>query len=115
MGSRVASSSQAKALQDQSGCIQLFVVFFFACCLYVRALGCCIQASLQTGSVVRCTNPLRWPRFRAANRIRQVEQQIVELQRSHDTRFADMHKDLAGIVWELSKLRADMARWQASA
>ena len=26
-----------------------------------------------------------------------------------------MHKDLAGIVWELSKLRADMARWQALA
>ena len=44
-----------------------------------------------------------------------VEQQIVELQKSHDTRFADMHKDLAGIVWELSKLRADMARWQALA
>ena len=41
-----------------------------------------------------------------------LQQQIVELQRSHDTRFADMHKDLAGIVWELSKLRADMARWQ---
>jgi len=42
-----------------------------------------------------------------------VETQIVDLQRAHDTRFADLHKDLAGIVWELSKLRADMARWQA--
>ena len=44
-----------------------------------------------------------------------VEQQIVDLQRGHDQRFADLHKDLAGIVWELSKLRADMARWQALA
>jgi len=44
-----------------------------------------------------------------------VESQIVDLQRSHDQRFADLHKDLAGIVWELSKLRADMARWQALA
>ena len=47
--------------------------------------------------------------------VSKVEQQIVELQRAHDTRFADLHKDLAGIVWELSKLRADMARWQALA
>ena len=44
-----------------------------------------------------------------------VEQQITDLQRGHDQRFADLHKDLAGIVWELSKLRADMARWQALA
>jgi len=44
-----------------------------------------------------------------------VEQQLADLQRAHDTRFADLHKDLAGIVWELSKLRADMARWQALA
>lgn len=44
--------------------------------------------------------------------VSRVEQQIVDLQRAHDTRFADLHKDLAGIVWELSKLRADMARWQ---
>ena len=41
-----------------------------------------------------------------------VEQQLADLSRAHDTRFADLHKDLAGIVWELSKLRADMARWQ---
>ena len=41
-----------------------------------------------------------------------VDQHIAELQRGHDQRFADLHKDLAGIVWELSKLRADMARWQ---
>jgi hypothetical protein len=41
-----------------------------------------------------------------------VESKIVDLQRAHDARFADLHKDLAGIVWELSKLRADMARWQ---
>ena len=45
--------------------------------------------------------------------VNKVENQIVDLQRAHDTRFADLHKDLAGIVWELSKLRADMARWQA--
>jgi len=44
-----------------------------------------------------------------------VEKQINDMQRAHDTRFADLHKDLAGIVWELSKLRADMARWQALA
>jgi len=44
-----------------------------------------------------------------------VDQHIAELQRGHDQRFADLHKDLAGIVWELSKLRADMARWQALA
>merc|ERR1711871_1332113 len=47
--------------------------------------------------------------------VHKVEQQIADLQRAHDTRFADLHKDLAGIVWELSKLRADMARWQALA
>ena len=47
--------------------------------------------------------------------VSKVEKQIVDLQRAHDTRFADLHKDLAGIVWELSKLRADMARWQALA
>lgn len=41
-----------------------------------------------------------------------LEQQVGDLQRANDTRFADLHKDLAGIVWELSKLRADMARWQ---
>ena len=41
-----------------------------------------------------------------------MEQQIVDLQQAHETRFADLHKDLAGVVWELSKLRADMARWQ---
>ena len=44
-----------------------------------------------------------------------VEQQMVSLQRFHDAQFADVHKDLAGIVWELSKLRADMARWQVRA
>ena len=44
-----------------------------------------------------------------------VQQQVTDLQRGHDGRFADLHKDLAGIVWELSKLRADMARWQALA
>ena len=43
-----------------------------------------------------------------------VEQKVADLQRNHDTRFADLHKDLAGIVWELSKLRADMARWQVT-
>ena len=47
--------------------------------------------------------------------VQKVEAQINDLQRGHDTRFADLHKDLAGIVWELSKLRADMARWQALA
>ena len=30
----------------------------------------------------------------------------------HDGRFADLHKDLAGIVWEVSKLRAELARVQ---
>lgn len=45
--------------------------------------------------------------------VHKVEQQIIDLQRAHDARFADLHKDLAGIVWELSKSRADMARWQA--
>jgi len=49
------------------------------------------------------------------NDVSKVETHIAELQRAHDTRFADLHKDLAGIVWELSKLRADMARWQALA
>ena len=44
-----------------------------------------------------------------------MEGQISELQRSHSGRFADLHKDLAGIVWELTKLRSDMARWQALA
>ena len=43
-----------------------------------------------------------------------IEQQMTSLQRTHDAQFADVHKDLAGIVWELSKLRADMARWQVS-
>ena len=38
--------------------------------------------------------------------VNKLEQQIADLQRGHDTRFADLHKDLAGIVWELSKLRA---------
>eukprot|EP00900_Chrysochromulina_parva_P009242 jgi/Chrpa1/18319/Chrysochromulina_OHIO_Genome00004172-RA len=47
--------------------------------------------------------------------VERVEQQIEALQRTHETRFMDLHKDLAGIVWELSKLRADMARWQALA
>ena len=47
--------------------------------------------------------------------IGRVEQSITDIQRNHDKRFADLHKDLAGIVWELSKLRADMARWQALA
>jgi len=45
-----------------------------------------------------------------------IEQQIVNLQRHtdmHGSRFGDLHKDLAGIVWELSKLRTDMARWQS--
>eukprot|EP00966_Prymnesium_polylepis_P253997 5869616-Prymnesium_polylepis.2 len=32
---------------------------------------------------------------------------------THGSRFGDLHKDLAGIVWELSKLRTDMARWQS--
>ena len=41
-----------------------------------------------------------------------VAQHIRDLEHVHETRFADLHKDLAGIVWELSKLRADMARWQ---
>ena len=30
-----------------------------------------------------------------------VELQVVDLQRVHDQRFADLHKDLAGIVWEV--------------
>ena len=47
--------------------------------------------------------------------IDKVEQQVSGLQRAQDARFSDLHKDLAGIVWELSKLRADMARWQALA
>ena len=45
--------------------------------------------------------------------VRRLEQQIADLSEGHDTRFVDLHKDLAGVVWELSKLRADMARWQA--
>ena len=47
--------------------------------------------------------------------IQGVETKVDALQTNHDARFADLHKDLAGIVWELSKLRADMARWQALA
>ena len=45
--------------------------------------------------------------------VKKVEQKVLEMGRAHDTKFNDLHKDLAGIVWELSKLRADMARWQA--
>jgi hypothetical protein len=30
-----------------------------------------------------------------------------------ETHFNDLHKDLAGIVWELSKLRAEIARVQS--
>mmetsp|Transcript_49873 Transcript_49873/g.99227 ORF Transcript_49873/g.99227 Transcript_49873/m.99227 type:complete len:243 (-) Transcript_49873:453-1181(-) len=52
---------------------------------------------------------------KSASTVNRLEQQVTDLQRQHDTRFADLHKDLAGIVWELSKLRADMARWQALA
>jgi len=51
----------------------------------------------------------------SASTVGRLEQQVTDLQRVHDARFADLHKDLAGIVWELSKLRADMARWQALA
>ena len=32
---------------------------------------------------------------------------------AHETRFTDLHKDLAGIVWEVSKLRAELAHVQA--
>ena len=68
------------------------------------ALGA-VAASVHT-DVEKSTDAMR-------STVHKVENQIVDLQRAHDTRFADLHKDLAGIVWELSKLRADMARWQA--
>ena len=48
----------------------------------------------------------------SATTVGRLELQLTDLQRTHEGRFADLHKDLAGIVWELSKLRADMARWQ---
>ena len=49
-------------------------------------------------------------------RLAGIEAQLADLQRStgsNGSRFGDMHKDLAGIVWQLSKLRTDMARWQS--
>ena len=49
-------------------------------------------------------------------RLAGIEAQLADLQRStgsNGSRFGDLHKDLAGIVWELSKLRTDLARWQS--
>ncbi|KAL1500480.1 hypothetical protein AB1Y20_013137 [Prymnesium parvum] len=48
--------------------------------------------------------------------IQRVESCVASLQQNagaHNSKFGDLHKDLAGIVWELSKLRSDVARWQA--
>ena len=36
--------------------------------------------------------------------ISKVEQQMLDLRRGHEQRFADLHKDLAGIVWEVKAL-----------
>ena len=41
-----------------------------------------------------------------------IEQHAQAAQQAHDARFADLHKDLASIVWEVSKLRAELTRVQ---
>lgn len=40
--------------------------------------------------------------------VQKVEKHLDDLQRSHDTRFADLHKDLAGIVWEVRRIHIHM-------
>ena len=74
------------------------------------------QEDLESGAIAALSNrteaALDVSETKMRSAISRVEQQISDVQRAHDTRFADLHKDLAGIVWELSKLRADMARWQ---
>ena len=44
------------------------------------------------------------------SKLTSIEKQVQHTQQSHDSRFADLHKDLAGIVWEVSKLRAELTR-----
>lgn len=41
--------------------------------------------------------------------ISKVEQQMLDLRRGHEQRFADLHKDLAGIVWEVKAFIAPFA------
>ena len=64
------------------------------------------QAAPSQATPLSHTPRLLLPRFAFTGCVQKVEAQINDLQRGHDTRFADLHKDLAGIVWELSKLRA---------
>ena len=44
------------------------------------------------------------------SKLASIEKHVQHTQQSHDSRFADLHKDLAGIVWEVSKLRAELTR-----
>jgi len=69
----------------------------------------------ETGTVAELSTQAEAAIAQSVSSVGRLEQQVDNLQRANDTRFADLHKDLAGIVWELSKLRADMARWQALA
>jgi len=69
----------------------------------------------ETGKVAELSTRAEAAIAQSVSTVGRLEQQVGDLQRANDTRFADLHKDLAGIVWELSKLRADMARWQALA
>ena len=66
----------------------------------------------ETGTVAELSTQAEAAIAQSVSSVGRLEQQVDNLQRANDTRFADLHKDLAGIVWELSKLRADMARWQ---
>lgn len=42
-----------------------------------------------------------------------IEKHLQHTQEAHETRFTDLHKDLAGIVWEVTKLRSELAAVQA--
>ena len=44
------------------------------------------------------------------SKLSSIEKHVTHSQQSHDSRFADLNKDLAGIVWEVSKLRAELSR-----
>ena len=44
------------------------------------------------------------------SKLASIEKHVTHSQQSHDSRFADLNKDLAGIVWEVSKLRAELSR-----